>query len=748
MPRVVVCSGSALLRWFRFVFVCLSCAFSAALLAAPDAAVSDWGACAADPLPPLEIPAAATATDEEFEVFSGKAEFKLDGDAKFSDQIILRSGNRLLRADDASYDSASGVFAVQGDVEFRDPQTRVSATKARLDRVNSELSFESAEFEIWSVPARGSARDVNVQQAGIFQLREATYTSCPKGNNDWQLSAKKIHINQNTGVGTARNARLDFKGVPILWLPYITYPVTNERKSGLLIPDLGSSNRRGLDIATPYYWNIAPNYDATITPRYMSKRGLQMNGEFRYLQPRHTGALNGEYLADDEPTGENRYLISVFNQSRLWGGWRGTLDYIDVSDSAYFDDFSSGIAATSQSNLERSLGFEYFNNPWSVMFRVQDYETIDESITDFEQPYQRLPQLAVRGHSPQGLFGLRYDLVGDMTYFDRDVGVTGFRAHLAPEVGLPLGFDYFQLEPAIGAAYSSYNLADTAPGEEDNPDFLVPIYSLDLASTFERTTGNSKWLQTLEPRALYTYIPFENQDDIPVFDSVESDLNVVQLFRNNRYVGYDRVGDTNQIALGITTRLLDADNGKEFMRATLGNIRYLSDQKVTLPGGMPNESSSSDYLAEFATRFLDHWGMNLGYQWDSDNNETIRTEARLQYRPDATRVANLSYRFRRDTLKEIDFAVAWPLWKSWNFVGRYNYSLEDNQPLEQFIGLEYETCCWGIRGVWREYLTRPTSEFVKSDSDTSFSVQLVLKGFSSVGNSADRLLDRGILGYD
>jgi LPS-assembly protein len=295
----------------------------------------------------------------------------------------------------------------------------------------------------------------------------------------------------------------------------------------------------------------------------------------------------------------------------------------------------------------------------------------------------------------------------------------------------------------VALDYTAYSLADTLPAEPENPDRTVPIFSVDLSTAFERMTKKRKWLQTVEPRAMYTYIPFRGQDDLPIFDTIEPDLNIVQLFRRNRFVGADRIGDTNQFSLGITTRLIEAANGKEFLRATVGQIRYLSSLDVTLPGGEPSDSNSSDYLAELGMKLFSNWKMRLGYQWNSDRRETQKAEARVEYRSGNSKIANVSYRFREDTLEELDVSAAWPIGSRWNLVGRYDYSIKDSKPLERFLGAEYETCCWAIRAVWRRNLTRRTGE-----SDTSISLQLILKGFGNPASAAERLLDRGILGYD
>ena len=708
----------------------------------PPGTVANWGSCQVTPPPPLQLPP-STIGDGELEIFSGKAEFKLDGDARFSDDIALRSGDRILRADGAHFDSKTRIFSVDGNVEFRDPESRVQADRAEFNQNTEEVVFDAAEFQLWGVPARGAAESIKIEGAGKLRLKKVSYTSCPEGKDDWMLRASKIHIDQNTGIGTARHARLNFKGVPILYFPYFSYPVTNKRKSGWLLPDLGSSQQRGIDIAVPYYWNIAPQYDATITPRFMSKRGLQLQSEFRYLAKKHNGVLTGEYLNDDDVTNENRSLAAWFHRTNFSSNWRGTIDAINVSDSAYFEDLSSGLASTSQTHLQRRMDVEWFNNVWSALLRFEDYQTIDDTIVPEDEPYQTLPQLAIRGFSPRGLFGMQYAFEGQAAYFNRDVGVTGVRAQLRPEIARSFRYRFLDVKPMVALDYTTYSLSDTMPGEPESPDRTVPIFSVDVGTAFERITDKRKWLQTLEPRVMYTYIPFRGQDDLPVFDTIEPNLNVVQLFRQNRFVGADRIGDTNQISLGITSRWIEAANGTEFLRATIGQIRYLNSLDVTLPGGVPSDSNSSDYLAELGMKLFDNWKMRLGYQWDSDRRKTQLAEVRVGYRSGDSKIANISYRFREDSLEQLDISAAWPVGSRWNLVGRYDYSIQDRKPLEGFVGVEYETCCWAVRTVWRRNLTRRTGE-----SDTSISLQLILKGFGNPASAADRLLDRGILGYD
>jgi len=701
----------------------------------------NWGNCRVPAPPPLVLPA-DDVPDNELAIFSGRAEIELNGNAFFSDKISLVSGDRLVTAQGATYDSNAGVFSVEGQVEFRDPQTRVREDRAELTRSTQELRFEGAEFELWAIPARGKSKHIKAERKGKLSLTKVSYTSCPEGNNDWMLKASKIHIDQELGVGTAKNARIEFKGVPFLYLPYISYPVTNERKSGWLIPKIGSSQQRGIDLEIPYYWNIAPQYDAMVTPRYMSKRGVQLKSEFRYLTRHNNGILTGEILPRDSAADRHRALVALQHTTNFSSDWRARIDTVQVSDSAYFEDLTSGLANTSQTHLQRRVDLEFFNNTWSALLRFEDYQTIDDTLTDADLPYTTLPKLAVRGFTPNGWLGLQYTLDTEIAYFDRNVGVLGLREHIQPEISLPRQWRHSVIEPAVAFDYTAYQLNENAPGTSDSPSRAVPIYSLDAHTIFERTTSGRNWLQTLEPRVLYTYIPFEDQTSLPVFDTIEPDLNVVQLFRKNRFVGHDRLGDTNQLSLGITTRLIDAKDGEEFMNATLGQIVYFDTLDVTLPDGMPSDSSTSDYLLELGMRFYKNWRMRFGYQYNTDINKSKKTEFRLNYRASDFKLANVSYRFRDDSLEEVDVSGAWPVTEHWHFVGRYDYSLLDNKVLERFAGVEYDTCCWSIRGIWRRNLTNRTGE-----SDTSVSIQLQLKGLGNNTSAADRWLDRGILDY-
>jgi LPS-assembly protein len=692
-------------------------------------------------VPALPPGAAADAID----ILSGDTEIDLNGAALFRHRLLLKQGGRELGADTASYDRATGEFEAAGHIEFRDPNTWVKGDAARYNSTTGLFSIDGADYELFSVPARGTADRIAVEATREVTLSNVTYTTCAPGNDDWQLHAGSLSINRETGTGTARNARLEFKGVPILYSPYLTYPIDNRRKSGLLLPDIGNSSQRGVELGVPYYFNLAPNADATLTPHYMSKRGVQAIGEFRYLKGGTDGVVTGEFLPNDDVTGENRGLVTWYNRSGLPAGWRATVDATDVSDPGYFEDLASGLAKTSQTHLRRRVDLELFSGTWFSRLRVEDYQTLDQAILPEDEPYRTVPQLTINGFWPQAPLGMEFGVESEIAWFDRSTGVTGLRAHLLPAVTRPLQLGPLLFEPYAGLDYTTYSLNNVAEGGDSSPDRTVPILSLDLRTLLERVWGSGgKWLQTLEPRAQYVHVPFEDQSAFPVFDTIEPDFSLVQLFRRNRYVGLDRLSDTDQLNLGLTTRLIRSANGSQFLTATIGETQYFSSRDVVLrPGDPPSNDSSSDYVAELGMNINDQWNVDLGYQWDSDQNVTRLAEARVLYHPDDFRVLNLSYRYRRDSVREIDVAGAWPVTDRWSVVGRLDYSLLDSEPLERFVGVDYSTCCWGVRLIARRYLNSRDG-----GSDSSITLQLLLKGFGSSGSPAERLLDRGILGYD
>jgi LPS-assembly protein len=390
------------------------------------------------------------------------------------------------------------------------------------------------------------------------------------------------------------------------------------------------------------------------------------------------------------------------------------------------------------------VDFEYFDHTWSGLVRLEDYQTLDDSLTDDEKPYQRLPQVAVNGYWPNNPLGFEYRLQSELAYFNRDTGTTGLRANLRPQVAVPLRFGALSVDSSAAFDYTAYSLDKTTPGATQSPSRSLPIYSVSIATMLERAWGkDSVWLQSIEPRVQFVHVPYEDQSDMPVFDTIQPDFDIVQLFRTNRYVGLDRLGDTDQLNVGITTRLMRSADGSQVLTATVGETRYFSTRDVTLPGEDPSDDSSSDYIAELGMNINNRWNLDLGYQWDSDENVTRMAEARVMYKPAPNKIVNVSYRYRRDSLRELDITGAWPISDRWSFVGRYDYSLLDNQVLESFFGLEYSTCCWGLRLVTQRNLTSRDG-----DSDTAVTLQLLLKGFGGPGSRPEQLLDRGTLGYD
>lgn len=676
----------------------------------------------------------------EFEAGRVEAQLGDSPTARLSDGVLVRSGDKLAGADTARYEPAGQALVLEGNVRYADAGTEVASDTAEFSYGSGRVRFQGAQFSLGTNNARGSADDIVISDVGGLELDNVSYTTCPPGSNDWLLQAKSIDLDTRSGVGTAKGIKLRFQGVPVLYAPRLSFPLSDARKSGLLAPEIGSTSRGGSEIVLPIYWNIAPNYDATFTPRLLTDRGLQLQSEFRYLTVKNEGVVQAEYLPDDSVFDDARYQLRYVHKTEFDSGWRNQIHLREVSDSQYFEDLGGSLSSSSITHLDRNVRFDYRTDTLLLFAQAQDFQTIDDALLPEQQPYQRLPQLLFSGRWPTKLPHVNVGLDSEVVNFDRDAGVTGWRANIAPQLELPFGGPGWFVTPAASYDYTSYELSNTLPGEDTNPSRGLPIASLDTGLILERSLKSGRQ-QTLEPRLLYVYIPFEDQDGLPVFDTITPDLNFVQLFRKNRYLGVDRIGDTEQLSIGVTSRILDTDTGKELVRATIGQTRYFKDRMVTLPGNATATIESSDYLAEMRFLLYDNVNFDLGHQW-STGGEATQSEARLQYRPTNKKIVNLAYRYRRDSLEQGDMSWSWPVSRQWNFVGRYNYSFRDDKVLEQFFGLEYESCCWGLRLVSRRYIS--TRDGTR---DSSFGLQLVLKGMSSVGTAADKLLENGILGY-
>ena len=728
--------------YLRFLIALLAAAAALPQAAAEDCAWPESG----DPAPasaenrdgnnivnPDELP---------IEVTSGSAEVTREGNATLGDGVVMRQGDRRLSARSASYDAVGRRFAVEGDVEYRAPDLRLKGSRGFWG-ADGGGQFAGTEFELPARPARGTAAELGMTPAGELKMRDVSFTTCPAGNDDWLLRASSIDIDQRKQQGKGRNVRVELKGVPILYAPVISFPVGDARKSGFLFPSFGSSSKSGFEFGAPYYFNLAPNHDLTLTPRLLARRGLALEGQFRYLTERSHGNLGTWFLPGDDVDGRDRSFSSLWHQTDFTDHLRLSASIEHASDSQYFEDFGLGPDGTSVTFLDRYLSLAWLGHGWRFDGRVQDFQTIDLSVDPLARPYSRLPQLTFTGAWPLFDGGLTTSLDAEAAWFERDAGTTGLRVDLTPRVAWLLHGPGYHLEPSAAYRVTSYRLSDLAPGADDTPDRQAPILSLDAGLAFEReASSRRRLLQTLEPRLRYTWIPFRDQSDLPIFDTALPDLNLVQLFRTNRYVGADRLGDANELAMGLTTRLIHADSGQQYLSATIGQRFFFDSPRVVLPGEPVETRDASNMVGEIEMTAYRHWSARFATEWDYDASNTLLAQASVQYRPRHDTIVNVGYRYREGLLEQWDASAAWRLSTNWQVFARQVYSLRDRTSIDRFAGFEYGSCCWRVRLIGRRYVSNRTGE-----SDTSVMLQLELKGLSSVGTSDDTFLRQGIRGY-
>ena len=675
---------------------------------------------------------------------SSDGELTLTGDAE-----AVRADQRI-KADRLIYTESDGVVQVQGQVRYDEPQMTMLASDGRIWLDEDRAEFHNTRFRFYERHARGGAATAYLLQPGVSRYEQTTYTTCADDSNVWLLRAGSVTIYDDEGEGVARNARLNVKNVPVLYTPYISFPIDDRRKSGLLPPSFGSSDNSGFELRVPYYFNLAPNYDATLAPRYLQDRGTQLNGEFRYLRSMRGGALNQEgvvsveYLPDDDISGENRSRITIRDTSRFGAHLSTNIDYDRVSDPDYLVDLGDSLSLASITHLQRTFRADYNTGWWDAGLRLDDYQTVDPTIAPQDRPYERLPRLTFNAISPLRPANLEPSIRTEFVRFDQDARVVANRVDLQPALLYPLRRAAFEITPKVGVRHTSYRLDNQDPGQGQHLSRTTPMFSLDNVLFLEREfqLGNRDYVQTLEPRLFYLYVQRQDQEDIPLFDSSTPTFTYRELFEENRFNGADRMGDASQVALAVTTRLIDPGTGAQRARASVGELFYLRDRSVTLDNTEPEQRSRSDIAGELEVMLSRAWNGRADLVWDPIDQNSERANARIQYNPGYRKIANLSYRYLRQEQDQIDASILWPLSPAWQVLGRWYYDIDDTKKLETLVGIEYDSCCWGIRLVGREYLDGDSEE-----TNRAVLLQFVFKGLTRIGSDIESLLEDGILGY-
>ena len=693
----------------------------------------------------------------------------------------LRQGDLSIRADLLRYSEAKEEVEAKGGVRLQRGSDALSGPSLRYSLKDGTGTFEKPEFTLTPrarvnrepIAGRGQAGAMEILGEDKYRIKNGVFTSCKPGDDGWFIRADELDLDFTRDVGTARGGAVYFEGVHVLSAPSFDFSLNNQRKSGFLPLQTGITGKSGLEVGVPYYLNLAPDYDMTLTPRYLQKRGTQIVEQFRFMGKDYVSELNAEQLPNDKTVDEGRSAIAFVGTYNRGGTLLGGLNLNKVSDDNYFRDLSTRISLTSQTTLPRE-GFVTYNGKWwgsgsySATARIQTFQVLQDPEAPIVPPYGRTPQLTL-ATLRQDIAGFDFRSAEEFVSFSHPTLVTGMRTTVFPSVSLPVISPQYFFTPKVSFNATYYALDQNIPGSQDVstvrpaparagaaailPDSItraLPMYSLDSGLIFEKDTlalGQTV-TQTLEPRLFYVYIPFRAQNQIPLFDTAVADFNYAQIFSENIFSGGDRINDANQLTAAVTSRLLLPSSGQEVMRGTFGQRYYFKDQQVTLnPTDVPRTYKASNLLAALSGRVSSSWTMDAGTEYDQRDYRTERLTLAARYRPETLRTLNLSYRYlsgditQNGPTKQIDLSAQWPLYGRWYGVGRFNYSLLDSRIIESIGGFEYAAGCWTSRIVAQKFaLTAGTSS-------SSVFFQLELNGFSRLGSNPLEALKRNVPGY-
>lgn len=764
-------------------------------------------------------------SDDEVRIMADNASFYRESRSQLSGNVEVQQTGRVVNAQTAYvYRNAktNQVTKIEllGGVRYLEADRLMIARKATINPQDKSGKVEDVIYRFNSqrrgaiLPAWGRASFIERFANKDYFLKQATYTNCAPEDKAWQIEADSIALDDAKAIGVARHAKLLINNWPVFYSPYLSFPTSNARKSGFLMPVVGSSNVGGFDLALPYYWNIAPNYDATITPHLYTNRGLMLGGQFRYLTSNSLGVINGRFLPHDRAfsnflqmnevlhpllrgKSSDRWSFQVQDNTMLSPNLHLGVNFEQVSDDYFLQDFSTNLPILTERQLLRQGDLTYTTDHWLFRGMAQSYQTLHPiNQTPIDDVYQRLPQLMAMGAYDELPFHSNVSLLGQFDYFrwptDNQLKPQGSRFHINPILSLPQMRPWGYFTPSVELVENYYDLNNNSHNVRTNffdfhrnhfdhhnnlNDFhthrfqpnnqfnrTIPRYSADGGLYFERSTGfwGRQFTQTLEPRLYYLYVPFSNQTPIPVFDSGYMIFNADQLFRTNRFSGFDRIGDANQLAYALSSRWLSDDSGGEKANVSIGQIRYFSKRRVELcqsiTGNCIEDPLTLGFLSPFAryspivTRALYHfntnWIMAGSYVWDPATSATNNGHLNFHYQREPNKIIGVGYTYlvngditriesnkiQINPLHQATFSYAWPFNDKWSTLGAYNYNISKKYEMMSFLGVQYDSCCWAVRLIGGRAFRSLDSQLQPRYNNNVY-LQILLKGLGSAGNS-------------
>lgn len=699
---------------------------------------------------------------ESVEIEGDSLETLLDRKMKAKGNAILKKGKKTIKAEVIEYDQISEKLITQGDTSIDLEKISISGSKLNYRLSDQTGQMEDVTFNIKSdkkeetvvqknievtkryYDFRGDAKSIFFEGENKTKLESTRLTTCEVDSNDWYIKSKNMEIDTKKDRVKASQASVDFKGVPIFYMPSTSFSLNKNRQSGFLSSTFGTTSKSGFEFRVPYYFNISPDMDATLTARYSGKRGPLADGEFRYLNDNYSGINQLQYMNHDQSSGQdNRYFLKLTHQHQFGRGWSGSYDLQKVSDNTYFSDLATMIQVTSVVNLPQRANLNYSGDVWKLNLLTEKYQTLTNASNS---PYQRLPQVNLSGKKDYDNFTL--DLKSQWTLFDRDdkfastftdaQKITGSRFTMTPAITIPLTSEYGYIIPKVSTNIRSYNLNNSP---ENNKDIITPIFSLDSGVYLDRNINvlNQNYTNTLEPRLFYVYIPYRDQSALPNFDSGLADLNMQTLFYENQYNGQDRINDANQLTASLTSKLLDK-NGKERLSAIIAQRYYFEDRRVFGNDHTEAKKANSDIFMGASVKLPNSLNLDAMFQFDPTSNNLLRSTLGSRYNPEPGKMLNVSYRLidniidNNQDLEVLNAAGQWPLGNRFYSIGRYNYDLKSSQTIEVLAGLEYDGGCWVARSIF-DRISLPTSP----TPNYAFFIQLELNGIGSIGSDTNKL---------